>query len=173
MAVLSNIMLLLTLILLFFHFLPCSSQEFVEDIICEDKGNCDDLEASRCIGQYSQLDLYILNNKTLLRIFTETFFKTGERASQFVKFTYRFRISNGNIDSGDDPSNCTNHNTTYVWSKSALYLLGPRPLFWLTLLAVNVPEASATIDLPCLCSHAYTNLLARLTYLVCELIAIL
>ena len=168
MAILSTTAILLISVLLVRHFSVCSSQEFVENDNCDDAGNCN--EVTSCIAQYSQLDSYVLNNKTILRTFTETFFKTGEGASQFVKFTYNFQIynsSNLSNSSEDDLINCTNNQTTYVWSTSVLYLLGPRPLFWLTLFAVNVPEASATIGLPCFCTDAYADLLARLTYLVC------
>ena len=149
------------------HFNLCSSQEFTENDNCDDAGNCSDIEVTGCIAEYNQFDLYILSNKTLLRTFTQTFFKTGEGASQFIKFTFNFQISNNGNSSEDDPINCTSHQTTFVWSTSVLYLLGPWPLFWQTFLAVNVPETSATIELPCLCTDAYADLLARLTYLVC------
>ena len=157
-------MFLLISVLLFFPFQLCSSQE---DVGCDGKENCNDLEVTGCIADYAQLDLYILTNKTLLRKFTETFFQTGESTSQFVKFTYNFQVSNTSSNLDNDLINCTSHSTTFIWSTSVLYLLGPRPLFWLTLFAVNIPEASAAIELPCLCSDAYSDLLARLTYLVC------
>ena len=163
MAVLSNVMFLLIPVI---YFSLCSSQEFVDDN-CDGAGNCSDIEVTSCISEYSQLELYVLNNKTILRTLTETFFKIGEGASQFVKFTYNFQISNkSNSNSEDDSINCTNNQTTYIWSTSVLYLLGPQPLFWLTLFAVNIPEANATIELPCFCTDSYADLLARLTYLV-------
>ena len=56
----------------------------------------------------------------------------------------------------------------YIWSVPPLYLLGPKPLFWCTLFAINVPETSVTIELPCLCADEYYELLSRLTYLVSE-----
>ena len=165
MAMLSTTVLLIS-VLLVSHYSVCSSQKFDN---CDDAGNCNDLkEATSCVSQYSQLDSYVLNNKAILRTLTETFFKTGEGVSQFVKFTYNFQVSNNsNSSSEDDSIICTTHQTTYIWSTSVLYLLGPGPLFWLTLFAVNVPEASATIELPCFCTDSYADLLARLTYLVC------
>ena len=169
MAVLSNVMFLLILAI---AFSLCSSQELVVDDNCDDDtGNCSDVEVASCISEYNQLDLYILNNKTLLRILTETFFKTGGGPSQFIKFTYNFQITNSRNSSEDDSINCTNHQTTYVWSTSVLYLLGPWPLFWQTFLAVDISETSATIELPCFCTDDYADLLARLTYLVCTYIA--
>ena len=167
MVMLSKTIFLLTSVLLVTHFSLCDSQDSIEDN-CDDAGNCSYLVTS-CITQYSQLDSYVLKNESLLRILTETFFKTGGGASRFVKLTYNFQFSNSSNSSEDDTINCASRQTTYIWSTSALYLLGPRPLFWLTLFAVNIPEASATIDLPCFCTDAYTNLLDRLTYLVCLL----
>ena len=165
MAILSNDMVLVVLVLLVTHVNICHTQEFAEgDYNCDDTGNCSDV--TNCIAQYSQLDSYILNNKDLLRKFTETFFKTGEGASQFVKLTYEFQIYDEGNSTEDDVINCTSSQTTYIWSTSVLYLLGPDPLFWLTLFAVIVPEASMTIELPCFCTDSYTDLLERLTYLV-------
>ena len=163
-------MVLLVSLLLFTHLCLCHSQEFLgDDNDCDDKGNCSDVTS--CISQYSQLELYILNNKDILRTLTETFFKTGDGASQFVKITYNFEVSNhdGRNSTEDDVANCTSHKATYMWSTSVLYLLGPRPLFWLTLFAVIVPEANGTVELPCLCADVLSNLLDRLTYLVCVL----
>ena len=167
MAILSNDMVLLVLVLLVTLVNLCHAQEFAEDDYnCDDTGNCSDV--TNCIAQYSQLDSYILNNKDLLRQLTESFFKTGDGASQFVKLTYKFQVyDRGNTTEDDDiVINCTNSQTTYIWSTSVLYLLGPRPLLWLTLFAVIVPEASVTIELPCFCTDSYTDLLDRLTYLV-------
>lgn len=155
-------MVLLVLLLLFTHLCLCHTQED-DSINCGDEEICSNVTS--CISQYSQLESFILNSKDILRTFTETFFRTGEGSSQFVKFTYSFQISDYNSTEGDF-INCTSHKTTYIWSTSVLYLLGPRPLFWLTLFAVNVPEAKETVELPCLCSDAYNDLLDRLTYLV-------
>ena len=65
--------------------------------------------------------------------------------------------------------NCTDQQAVYIWSESPLYLFGPKPLFWFTLFAINVPETSVTIELPCLCVDEYYELLSRLTYLVSTL----
>ena len=165
MAILSNDMVLVVLVLLVTLVNLCHTQEFAEDdYSCYDTGNCSNV--TNCIAQYSQLDSYILNNKDLLRILTETFFKTGDDASQFVKLTYKFQVYDGGNNTEDDTINCTSSQTTYIWSTSVLYLLGPRPLLWLTLFAVIIPEASVSIELPCFCTDSYTDLLDRLTYLV-------
>ena len=160
MGVLTTITFLLISVLLIFHFKLCCSQDFVKNVNC-DEGGCD---VTTCIERYSQLDSYILNNKTLLEIFSKTFFKTGEDASQFVRLIYKFQVSD-NLDG--DSINCTSHTATYIWSTSVLSLLGPEPLRYLTLFAVRITEVDSTIELPCFCSEAYRAYLARLTYLVC------
>lgn len=99
------------------------------------------------------------------------FYGTGKGVAKFIIITYNFQTPNSiNYDTENDTnvtignsSNCSEHQTRYIWSESPLYLLGPKPLFWFTLFAVNVPETSATIDLPCLCDDAYDSLLSRLT----------
>ena len=150
----------------------CSAQDLVEEDYfnkCDGIGNCS--EATNCIRQYSELESYILNNKDVVERITEAFYRTGKGVAKFIKITYRFQIPTPINDTNDtiefeDFDNCSNHQTRYIWSESALYLLGPKPLFWFTLFAVNVPETSVTIDLPCLCDDTYDSLLSRLTYLV-------
>ena len=107
----------------------------------------------------------------------ELFFETGKTLTEFVRITYRFKVllpvsnhannsTDTNNDDDDDEFTCMDNQKTFIWSSSALYLLGPKPLFWQTLFAVHVQESSITINLPCLCNEAYDNLLPRLTYLV-------
>jgi len=128
----------------------------------------------QCFKQYSDLDQYILNNKEVVRNLTEAFFKTGRSPSRFVKITYHFQSceqisvnqSNDIMDIDNETINCTSLETKYVWSESILYLFGPKPLLWLTLFAVITPEASVTIELPCLCRNEEFYLTDRLTYLV-------
>ena len=118
-----------------------------------------------------------MSNEDLIDDLTEVFFKTGEAPTEFVRITYEFQI----LITIDNRTNITNISTinyddeftTYVdiqkkfiWSDSALYLLGPEPMLWLTLLAVNTRKSSITVHLPCLCNDAYDDLLPRLTYLV-------
>ena len=132
---------------------------------------------SNCIGKYGDLEKYILSNKDLIDNLTEVYFKTGETHAEFVKITYKFKVSlpanstNDTISYGNDDGElveftCVDNQKKFIWSSSALYLLGPKPLFWLTLFAVIVPESSVTVQLPCLCSDAYDDLLPQLTYLV-------
>ena len=129
---------------------------------------------SNCIEKYRDLENYVLNNKDLMDNLTEVYFKTGKTHAEFVKITYKFKVllpvtNNTNdttisYDNDDGEFTCVANQKKFIWSSSALYLLGPKPLFWFTLFAVNVHESSITIDLPCLCND--DNLLPRLTYLV-------
>ena len=135
---------------------------------------------SNCIGKYRDLQTFILNNEDLMDNLTEVFFKTGKAPTEFVRITYKFQtllsfdnhtnnttISTTNYDdNNDDELIYVDIQKKFIWSNSALYLLGPEPLFWLTLFAVNVRQSSITIHLPCLCNDAYDDLLPRLTYLV-------
>ena len=131
---------------------------------------------SNCIGKYMDLQMYVLNNEDLIGNLTEVYFKTGKPPTEFVKITYKFKVllpvanSTNNTamyyGNDDDEFTCVENQTKFIWSSSALYLLGPKPLFWLTLFAVNIRESSVTIHLPCLCSDVYDDLLSRLTYLV-------
>jgi len=146
--------------------LCCKAQETVYDDYDENSN-----ETAGCISKYRELNSYILKQQDILDKLTEAFFRDGEDASQFVKINYNFKLhlnstnneSNGTME--DDSFNCTDEHELYIWSSSALYMLGPKPLFWLTLFAVNVGETSVTIELPCLCG-SYDRLLSRLTYLV-------
>ena len=137
----------------------CSCQEFNSSIIETD-------EDTNCIGKYIDLEKYILNNENLMEKLAETFFATGKAASNFVKVTYNFQTNNGKQSEEDSITNCSSQQSTYIWSEAALYLLGPRGLFWCTLFAVSIHEVDVTIELPCLCSDVHNSLLSRLTYLV-------
>ena len=97
---------------------------------------------------------------------TSTFF-TGRGASQFVKITYNFQTSNDTKSVEGSATSCLPQRSTYIWSEAVLYIFGPKPLYWLTLFAVSIDEVDVTIELPCLCSDVYDDLLSRLTYLVC------
>ena len=137
---------------------------------CYGAGNC-----SECISQYRDLEEYILNSTDLLDKVKETFFKTGRHVSKFVYITHIVKIgisssqsNNTDLDDVDAGINCIDHQTVYIWSESPLYLLGPKPLFWFTLFAINVHETSVTIELPCIYGDVYYDLLSRLMYLVSE-----
>ena len=139
----------------------CDAQEL--DNCTEENCNKDD----ECIRQYIDLEIYVLNNKALVEKLAQTFFNTGRAASKFVKITYNFQTSSS---IQDNIINCSRQQSTYIWSEAALYLLGPKAMYWFTLFAVNIYEIDATIELPCLCNDVYNSLLSRLTYLVCVLI---
>ncbi|XP_065905085.1 uncharacterized protein [Dysidea avara] len=148
----------------------CTVQELVESDDCNEAGNCTEMD--KCILHYTELEEYILSNKTILKNITEAFFRADKPAiTKFLRITYNLQIcrgqhkypANANITSC---TGCTHNQSVYIWSKSPICLLGPRPLFFLTLFAVDVSEASITIELPCLCGEVYYNLLSRLTYLI-------
>ena len=164
---------------LFFTFAVMLSLSNAQDYVESDNDN-NEMNSygnvSNCIGKYRDLEKYVLSNEDLMGNLTEAYFKTGKPFTEYVRITYKFKVllpvtnsSNDTISqAGNDDGQfiCVDSQTKFIWSSSALYLLGPEPLFWLTLFAVNVQESSVTIQLPCLCSDAYDNLLTRLTYLV-------
>ena len=130
---------------------------------------------SSCIRKYRDLQSYVMNNEDLMDDLTELFFETGKTITEFVIITYRFKVllpadnytnSSSNVYNDHGDFTCMDNQKTFIWSSSALYLLGPEPLFWQTLFAVHVRESSIIVHLPCLCNDAYDSLLPRLTYLV-------
>ena len=126
---------------------------------------------SNCISKYTGLQTYILSNEDLMDELNEVFYKTGKAPTEFVRITYKFQtFTDMAIYHGNNNDELTyqyiDMQKKFIWSNSALYLLGPEPLFWLTLFAVHVRQSSITIYLPCLCNDAYDDLLSRLTYLV-------
>ena len=138
----------------------CKDAELTDSDNCSETGNCS--ETLNCIGSYDDLELHVLNSRGLLTKIREAFFITGKKPSQFVKIVYNFQVYNSTHDeiAGYFSENCSSQQTTFIWSESVLYLLGPNPLFWLTLFAVNVEEIVVTIELPCLCDDAYHGLLS-------------
>ena len=157
---------LLSFLLLYFLHLyhVCNAEELVEsDIDCDVGENCTNVNS--CIGNYYDLKSYIKGNRAFMETFKHAYFVTDKIPSAFVIIIYNFQL----VDSSDgNVLNCSNHQTTYIWSQKLLYLLGPGPLYWYTFLAVTVPEYEITINLPCLYQRrdAYSDLLSRLTYMV-------
>ena len=145
------------------------------------------VNSTNCIRKYRDLQSYVLNNEDLIDELTELFFETGKAPTKFVRITYKFQIllpvgnytnytnetqydddddydyddydDDDDDDDDDDEYSCYDAQKIFIWSISALYLLGPAPLFWQTLFAAYIPESSITIHLPCLCNDAYDNLL--------------
>ena len=143
----------------------CSAQDFNSSF----KFNETDEDAN-CITEY--IDLEKLNMSWIMKTWLKNLQRlsslyTGRAAAAFVKITYNFRTCYNNQPATDNISNCSSQHSTYIWSETALYLLGPRAMFWYTLFAVNICEVDVTVELPCLCGDAYNDLLSRLTYLVC------
>ena len=160
--------LFLVAIVLFSFDCFCYAQEFVgSGTDCDETGNCS--EASTCIKNYHELDLYVRGNNEIKGNLTNAFFVTGKFPSKFVRLYYKFQVSNdtGAEQVGEtNATSCSNHESIYIWSDHFLYLLGPRVLFRLTLYAVQVAENETTIELPCLCYDVYGSLLSRFTYMV-------
>ena len=121
----------------------------------------------KCIGEYVDLEMFILNNKILLDKLTETFYTAEGVVSAFVRITYNFQVNNGEKSETDSTTNCSMQQRTYIWSENDLYLFGPRVVSLLTIFAVNIQEVDVTVDLPCLYSDVYNRFLDRLTSLVC------
>ena len=138
----------------------CNSQEFNNG--CNGTKDC---KVTNCIGDYIDLEIYIMNNKGIMEELAEAFFTAGKTVSKFVKITYNFQTSNGTQSIEDRTTN--RQQSTYVWSETALYLLGPKTLYWLTLSAIRIDEVDVMIELPYLCNDVYDSLLSRLTFLVC------
>ena len=143
----------------------------------EEGTNSSSLTSKNCFCLYGDLQLYVVNDKLLMSNLTEAFFNTGTAETKFLKITYEFELqkvlnATNNSSNNVSATNSSLHNVSgageieYIWSQSSLYLLGPKALFWFTLSAVNIPESSVTIQLPCLCYSNYRNLLSRLTYMV-------
>ena len=145
----------------------CNSQKLNNS--CNGRDHCSK-GVTNCIGDYTDLEIYITNNKQILEALARTFFSTGKAASKFVKITYNFQTNKGIQSIEDGITNCFSQKNTFVWSETALYLLGPKALYWFTLSAIHIDEVDVTIDLPCLCNDVYTSLLSRLTYLVCSIL---
>ena len=128
-----------------------------------EEGNCTKVIAS-CIETYDDLESYILNGKNeVISQLKGAFFVPGKPPPEFVHLAYNTQVLCNSAVS------CTNYTSWYIWSDRFLYLIDPRPLFWLTLFAVSVSEHSATIDLTklCLCGDVYDSLLSQLTNMVC------
>ena len=106
----------------------------------------------------------VLNNEDVMNNLTENFFKTGKPPTEFARITYRFEVLKNSTNATD--CNPCIKEIKFIWSSSALYLLGPKPLYYLTLSAVHLHETKITIDLPCLFDADSDKLLSRLTYLV-------
>ena len=140
----------------------CNSQEFSNS--CNGTEGCKGV--TNCIRDYIDLEIYILNSRSIVETLARTFFTTGKVVSKFVKITYNIQTSNGIQSVDEGITNCSHQQNTYVWSKTALYLLGPKALYWFTLSAIHIDEVDVEIELPCLCNDVYTSLLSRLTYLV-------
>ena len=142
-------------------------------INCANNMDCNE-EAASCISDYESLESYVQNSKAIINNLTEAFYSTGHLPARFVRITYIFQIPLHFNDSDEnDTYSITTENDTcssierlYYWSTSPTYLLGPKPLSYLTLFAINVQEENVIIHLPCLQATDQKTLLSRLTYLV-------
>ena len=139
-----------------------STQEIIDSTTnCDGAENCSGV-ATGCIKYYKELELYITSNTVIIEQLKSAFFFTGEDPTKFVKLIYNFKVSD---HINYSVAHCSNQTTTYIWSESALYLLG-QTLVWSTFFALDISGYRITIDLPCLCYDEYGELLSRLTYMV-------
>ena len=130
---------------------------------CSDADEFSEKECYDCVNQYEMLESYILGNDALLSTLSKVFYKTDDDPAEFVKINYHYQILN---DSKDISDYCFDMKRIYFWSTSPSYLLGPEPMFWLSLFAINPSVSSVSIQLPCLQKDTVRDLLSRLTYLV-------
>ena len=114
------------------------------------------------IRGFSELQSYIMTDETIITNLTEAFFRTGRDPSQFVRIKYTYASN----ETGCSHLRNMTASETYIWSESPIYLLGPKPLQFLTLFAINIAEIGVEVPLPCLCQRQVDALLSRLTYLV-------
>ena len=149
-------------VLILFTFVCFSTQEVVDRTIsCDGAKNCSEV-ATRCLKYYKELELHVTSSIVIIEELKIAFFSTGNNPTKYVKLIYNFKVSDSTTNS---VAHCSNKTTTYIWSDSALYLLGPT-LVWSTFFALDISGYWITIDLPCLCFDEYGELLSRLTYLV-------
>ena len=139
---------------------------------CSSTRDCS--EPVSCISDYDLVESYVQSNKSLINNLAQAFYRTGRSPARFVRITYNFQIpSNLNNSNGNDSfadsieiDTCSSIQRIYYWSTSPIYLLGPKPLRYLTLGATILEEESVIVDLPCLQADDEKELLSRLTYLV-------
>ena len=140
----------------------------LEDNFCIIPSNCTEGEDecydySNCIEHYKDLESHVTENDDILLNLTEGFFETGRDPAEFVKIIYHYQVPNA---TDENNSTCFAQRSVYYWSTSPSFLLGPLPMFWLSLFAINPVQSSITLQLPCLQGNFEANLLSRLTYLV-------
>lgn len=144
-----------------------SEEDCVSSYNCFNNFDCTNNGTTNCISDYSSLESYVKNDKAIVDKLTKTFYRTGHSPARFVRITYKFQIPAHNNDSENkNESSCISTERLYYWSESPVYLLGPRPLYYLSLFAINVEEDDVFIELPCLQANDQEALLSRLTYLV-------
>ena len=130
---------------------------------CSDSEDSSEQKCSDCVNQYEMLESYILGNDIILSTLAEAFYPSDHDPAEFVKITYHYQIRN---DSNDNSNFCCNKKRLYFWATSPSYLLGPKPMNWLSLFAINPSQSSVSVQLPCLQEDSVRDLLSRFTYLV-------
>ena len=147
-------------------------EDCISDLNCSSTldYNCSENETVICFSRYDLLEEYIRNNESILTNLAETFYRTGRSPAKFVKITYKFQIPGLNDSHNNKTYNssikCSSIERTYYWSTSPIYLLGPKPLMYLSMFGIIVQEENVIVQLPCLKSNDQKVLLSRLTYLV-------
>ena len=123
---------------------------------CSNTMNCS--QPASCISDYDLLESYVQSNKSLISNLAQAFYRTGRSPARFVRITYNFQVpSNLNDSNGNDSfadsikvDTCSSIQRIYYWSTSPIYLLGPKPLRYLTLFATILQEEDVIVELPCL-----------------------
>ena len=161
------VMLLMTaLVLLVLCLVFYTTTATVDDgTECDETRNCSEITPAGCIKYYKELELFVTGSTVIIEELKSAFFFTGDYPSKYVKLIYNFQVSPSDTNSAG-AVNCVNQTSAYIWSESALYLLG-QTLVWSTFFALDISGYRITIDLPCLCHVEYSELLSRLTYMVC------
>ena len=171
-------MMSITVLLLVLYFIANTERINATSEDCIYYPNCsstmDCYQPDSCISNYDLLESYVQAKKSLIGDLAQAFYRTGRSPARFVRITYKFQIplsfnnESNETDSLIEDNGCSSVDKLYYWSTSPIYLLGPKPLMFLSLFAIVVPEENVTIQLPCLQANNQGALLSRLTYLVCQ-----
>jgi len=126
-----------------------------------DCNNTENVEFTHCIGNYGELQSYILSSQNVLEKHSMKLVKVLLNLSKLL-MTCKYLTQ---LMKGVRMFTALTKKELFVWSTSPIYFLGPKPLRYQSLLAVNVQQNRVTVQLPCLCSNVTGKLLSRLTYI--------
>ena len=124
----------------------CNAQEF--DVDCNEIEGCGS-EVTKCIGEYIDLEMYILNNKALLEKLAETFFPTGRGVSKFAKISYNFQTSS-DMQMMRSVENSVENNITNCSYQQSIHTFGVRWHF-----IPSWPKANVLVNIVC-CEYTWS-----------------